>query len=152
MHNLVPILLVVGLLMIMGAMAYQLFSAYVTPPDFSGQQKPFEARISAMSPPRPGVTVKMGLFARALEHCGDVRMRTEVSEGFELLAGQTEWNGELYPTDVKSLVFLVKPKGLGRFVIKGHVECRRPDVLLKDTVEYEYNITSEKTTVAWRHL
>ena len=150
MSNVVPVLLAAGFIMIITAMAWQVFSGYVTLPDFSGQEKPFEARVSAMSLPRPGVPVKMGIFARALWRCEDARIRAEISEGFEFLFGETEWHGEMHPNDVRSVVFLVKPRGLGQFTVKGYAECRNPDSLLSDTVEYEYNITSESTTVEWR--
>ncbi len=150
MRNLVSLLLTIGLIMVVSGMAYQLFSAYVTPPDFSGQEKPFEAGISSMSPPRPGVPVKMGLFGRALEYCRDFRMEADISRGFDVLSGETAWQGEVYAGDVRSVVFMVKPMGLGSFIVRGRVECRREDSLVQDIVEYEYDIDRERTTSTMR--
>jgi len=148
----IPLLLAAGLMVIIAAMAVQLFSSYVTPPDFSDQTKPFETKLVAMSPPRPGAAVKVGAFASAKERCTDASVVADVGEGFEVLSGETEWSGGLYPGDSKAVVFIARARGYGRFSIVAHVECRRTDALLTDTVEYVYDVGREWTTVEWRRL
>jgi len=150
--NLIPLLLAAGMMMIIAFMAFQLFSSYVTPPDFSDQTKPFETKLTAMSMPRPGSAVKMGVFVHATERCTDAGLRADVGQGFELVSGETKWNGGLYPGDSKALVFMVKATGYGNFSIRAHTECRRTDSLLTDTVEYVYAVGPENTNVVWNEL
>ncbi|MFH1294409.1 MAG: hypothetical protein ABIH90_00520 [Candidatus Aenigmatarchaeota archaeon] len=151
MRQLIPLLLVLGLLMIIAAMAYQLFSTYVASPEFTNQTKPFEARITQMSMPRPGQAVKMAVFAKSLQKCDDLRLSADISQAFEVISGETSWIGEAYPGDIQSITFVVGSRGTGTYTIKGHVECRRLDGIDQDTVVHSYEIGNDYTEVFIKH-
>lgn len=144
------ILLAVVLVIAVGVGVYFLVYNYVTPPDFSGQTKSLEARIVQMSMPRPGEPVKMGLFSSSMETCPDLVMSVDLGQAFELVGGQTEWRGKS-TSGVNGMVFVVKPKGYGRFSITGSAVCRLSNGSVSDTVKNTYEIDADGTRVEVSH-
>ena len=86
--------------------------------DFS-PESPLKVSLSLSGKPLPNTLVTMTLSFKSIQNAPNTHASIGIPEGFELVSGSLEWNGDLIAGEEKSIEVFVKAKKPGYYQLNG---------------------------------